>query len=501
MKTRKLFFLGMALVMTVVPSARGEYVPSRSRAPEPVREFRGAWVATVHNIDWPSKRGLSASSQKEEMERLLDSARSVGINAIVFQVRTECDALYESRIEPWSHWLTGQQGKSPGYDPLAFAIDACHARGMELHAWFNPFRASASPSSKKISSHISRTHSQLMLPAGTQVWANPASDYVRNRAIQVITDVVSRYDVDGVHMDDYFYPYPRYSGGKMVDQFDDSEDYQAYRRSGGRLELRDWRRYNIDRFVHELYLAVKRTRPSVKMGISPFGIWRPGHPPTVEATLDAYDHISADSRKWLNLGWIDYFSPQLYWRIDDKPHSFLTLSQWWAGENRQGRHLWPGIASNRIQSSEDRGRRASESIRQVEITREHAANSHGSGHIHWSFSAIRDDRDGLRRQLGRAYAATPITPASPWLGANTPSDVWVAPVIEGDGVTLKFRAAPDARWRLIQVRETPDGAWKTMRMVPAKATVYRIDGIPYEIALRNISPTGILSDQTVIRRP
>ena len=496
----KSVFTAIIALVGITLSAHADYVPSKTKAPDPVREFRGAWVATVHNIDWPSRKGLSASQQKAEMVRLLDSAASVGVNAIIFQVRTECDALYNSKIEPWSTWLTGSQGKSPGYDPLEFAIQECHKRGMELHAWFNPFRSSASDSSRKTSSHISKTHSSLMLRAGTQVWANPASDFVRQRAISVISDVVKRYDVDGIHMDDYFYPYPRNVGGKMTDQFDDSKDYQAYRKKGGKLGLRDWRRSNINGFVNQLYGTVKGIRPSVKMGISPFGIWRPGVPSSIEASLDAYDHISADSRKWLREGWVDYFSPQLYWRIDDRPHSFMTLAKWWAGENVKGRHLWPGIASNRIMSSEDRGRPATESIKQVDITRTVAANRYGSGHIHWSYKAIGADKGGLRKLLGRAYASTPITPASPWLGSTPPSHVWVAPKEEGNAVILQFRPSPDARWRLIQYRDSSGSAWRTQRMIPAKQSAYKLSKRPYEIAIRNISPSGILSEQTVIRR-
>lgn len=486
--------LGMILFASL---AHGDYVPSQSKAPNPEREFRGVWVATVHNIDWPSRKGLSASQQKEELVRLIDSAARVGINAVVFQIRTECDAFYPSKYEPWSAWLTGKQGPSPGYDPLQFAILEAHKRGMELHAWFNPFRASASDRNAKASNHISRTHPSLMLRAGTQVWANPASEFVRTRALNVITDVVRRYDIDAVHLDDYFYPYPKnVGGGKMVDQYDDSSAYQAYRRKGGRLDLRDWRRSNIDGFVNQMYRAVKSVRPSVKVGISPFGIWRPGHPRTVEASLDAYHHICADSRKWLREGWVDYFSPQLYWTIDDKPHSFTTLSKWWAGENVKRRHLWPGIASARIGRE---GRKASESIKQIEITRTVAANPLGSGHIHWNYDAIGDDRGGIRSLLGRAYAPTPLTPASPWLGTQKPKPVWVAPEKEAKSVLLKFSPSPEARWRYVQYRRSSGGSWRAMRMIPAKQSAVRVDGHPHEIAIRNVSPSGVLSDQTVIR--
>lgn len=500
MKTTTLYYQALTLLIFIHVTQAAKYVPSSSRAPEPTREFRGAWIAAVHNVDWPSKPGLPAATQKAELIRLLDSSAAVGVNAIIFQVRTECDALYQSKYEPWSYWLTGQQGKSPGYDPLQFAIAECHKRGMELHAWFNPFRASSSEKAIKQSNHITRTHRSLMLQAGTQVWGNPASDYIRQRAINVITDVVRRYNVDGIHIDDYFYPYPKKIGGQMRDQFNDSRDYQAYRNKGGRLGLRDWRRANINSFVEKLYRSIKATRSSVKFGISPFGIWRPGTPRGIEATLDSYDHIAADSRKWLREGWLDYLSPQLYWRIDDRPHSFTTLSKWWSGENVHKRHLWPGVASSRILSSEDPKRPASETIRQIDITRSIAATRMGSGHIHWSISSIRDNRGGLRSLLGRSYASTPIIPASPWLGQSSPGEIWVAPKDEGRTVLLQFRSNPGARWRIVQTKATPTSAWRTLRMIPATQSAFRISGSPAEIAIRNLSPTGVLSPQTVIKR-
>ncbi len=489
----------ICLLSTSLISMGAGYVPSPSRAPEPTREFRGAWVASVHNVDWPSRKGLSASQQRSELIAMLDSAARIGVNAVIFQVRTECDALYQSKYEPWSAWLTGTQGKSPGYDPLSFAIAESHKRGMELHAWFNPFRASASDSIPKVSNHISRTHPSSMMRAGTQVYANPSSSYVRQRAINVIMDVVQRYDVDGIHIDDYFYPYPKKIGGVMRDQFDDSASYNAYRRSGGKLGLHDWRRSNINSFIQTLYGSIKKTRSSVKFGISPFGIWRPGVPRGIEASIDPYQHLAADSRRWLNEGWVDYFSPQLYWRISDRPHSFMTLAKWWSGENKKGRHLWPGIASSRIQSSDDPGRPASETIQQIDVTRSVAATRYGSGHVHWSISALQDDRGGVRNLLGRSYASTPLIPATPWLGSGSPADLWVVAKPEANSVYLQFRPTPDARWRVVQIRDKSNSPWRTLRMIPGAQNAMRINGKPYEIALRNVSPTGMLSAQTVIR--
>lgn len=492
------FLSASVLILLSGSMARAEYIAVKANVPEPRREFRAAWIATVHNLDWPSTYSLSPQQQRAEMIALLDLAAATGLNAIIFQVRTECDAFYKSNLEPWSFFLTGKMGVGPadGYDPLAFTVAEAHKRGIELHAWFNPFRASATESSAKSSTHISRTHSSLMLPSGTMKWGNPGSEFIRKRAIDVMVDVTKRYDVDGVHIDDYFYPYPKTSGSKVYDQFDDSDSYQAYRAKGGKLDVRDWRRSNINSFVSSLYSSIKSTRPAVKVGISPFGIWRPGNPSNVKAGLDAYDHIFADSRNWLNQGWLDYFSPQLYWRIDSD-QDFTSLHRWWTGENKKGRHIWPGIASSRILSSDDRGRPSTESIRQIEVTRQYSSPQ-GPGHLHWSIEAIKKDRGGLRAKLRSAYAETAIPPASPWLGSSAPSPVFVAPVEEQGGVKLTFKPAPDARWRVIQVQNGSN--WSTLRAIPAAQDTIQIPGTPTAIAIRHISPTGILSIPTVLAR-
>lgn len=479
-------------------SAKADYHSVKSKVPEPRREFRAAWIATVHNIDWPSTYTLSPSQQRAELVGLLDLAAATGLNAVVLQVRTECDAFYKSDLEPWSWFLTGKMGVAPsdGYDPLAFAVQEAHRRGIELHAWFNPFRASTTERSGKSGNHITRTHPSLMLRAGSMKWGNPGSDFIRKRAIDVMVDVTKRYDVDAVHIDDYFYPYPKTVNGKTYDQFDDSASYRAYRAKGGKLDVRDWRRANINSFVSDLYSSIKSTKPWVEVGISPFGIWRPGYPSTVKAGLDAYDHIFADSRKWLQNGWLDYFSPQLYWRISGD-QNFTELTKWWTNENRQKRHLWPGIASSRIMSSEDKGRPASETTKQIDVTRQYASPM-GPGHIHWSIKAIKEDRGGLRSRLKTAYAENAIPPASPWLGNGAPGPVYVAPVEKNGGLTLSFKPAPDARWRVIQVKE--GSSWKTMRRIPASQEVYQFSKAPSEVAIRNVGPTGMISIPTVLKR-
>jgi len=493
----RFFFLLPVLALSGA-NLRADYVPVPAKAPEPKREFRAAWIATVHNLDWPSKPGLEPRQQRAEMVALLDLAAATGLNAVILQVRTECDAFYRSNLEPWSFFLSGDQGAGPadGYDPLAFAIEEAHKRGIELHAWFNPFRASATERSNKSPQHITRTHSSQMLSAGTMKWGNPASEFVRQRAIDVIVDVTRRYEIDGVHIDDYFYPYPKTSGGKTYDQFDDSASYRAYKAKGGRLELRDWRRDNINTFVRTAYGAVKATKSHVDFGISPFGIWRPGYPSSVKAGLDAYDDICADSRLWFNQGWLDYLSPQLYWRIDSD-QDYAALYQWWRGENKQSRHLFPGIASSRILSSDDRGRTAAETVKQIDLTRQKPSPA-GAGHLHWSIEALKSDRGGLRGKLRQAYAEAALPPASPWLGSAAPAPVYVAPSLTNAGLHLTFKPEPSARWRVVQAKHGNE--WTTLRQLPATQGAVQLQGAPDAVAIRHVGPSGMLSVPTILAR-
>ncbi len=496
---RLLSFLSVFLFVLAGPGASAaDYRPARVQPPEPAREFRGAWVATVHNIDWPSRPGLSPSQQRAELVSLLDLAARTGLNAVILQVRPEGDALYASKIEPWSYWLTGQMGKAPsdGYDPLAFAVAEAHRRGIELHAWFNPFRARATKSVSASSDHLSKTHPEWLMPAGSQTWADPGNRAVQDRAIEVMVDVTRRYDVDAIHIDDYFYPYPKKSGGRMIQQFDDSRTYAAYRSGGGDLSIEDWRRAEMNGFIQRLYTAIKQTKPWVKFGVSPFGIWRPGHPRGIEADLDSYAHISADSRTWLREGWVDYLSPQLYWRIDDKPHSFSALAKWWNDENKQGRHVWPGTASSRVMSDTDPGRPASEIARQIGVTRETVSNRLGAGHLHWSFAAIKADRGGLRGQLAPLYRTVAIPPASPWLSPpnDPPAPKPSIQVREGRAVVVFGQPQANARWRLVQARPQPGGEWFTLRLAWGGAPELTLPDVPAEIAVRNVGFAGRLSD-------
>ncbi|HEX4667157.1 MAG TPA: family 10 glycosylhydrolase [Chthoniobacterales bacterium] len=358
-----------------------------ANAPAAEREFRGAWVATVYNLDWPSKPGLPAATQKAQLRALLDRAAELKLNAILLQVRPASDALYASTKEPWSEFLSGRAGLSPGYDPLAFAIAEAHQRGIELHAWINPFRAALSASQDLPSNHVAKKHPHWVRRFGKQLWLDPGEPAARDYVLDIVRDIVRRYNIDGVHIDDYFYPYPLKPG---VATFPDDATWERYGVKSG-LSRADWRRENINDFVRSMYRVVKSTKPRVRVGISPFGIWRPGVPHTIRAGVDAYGQVFADSRKWLAEGWVDYLAPQLYWSIEPAAQSFPVLLDWWRAQSN-GKSIWPGIATERIGPK----RPAREIARQIELTRRGTAFP---GHIHWSMKALLRNQGGIDNLL------------------------------------------------------------------------------------------------------
>lgn len=382
--------------------------PAAAEAPA---EFRAAWVATVANIDWPSRPGLSADQQKQELLAILDRAAELKLNALVFQVRPAADALYRSSLEPWSPYLTGAMGQAPepDYDPLEMAVAEAHARGIQLHAWFNPYRAGhPSGNHEPSADHISKTHPELVREYGKYLWLDPGEPEAVKHSLAVMLDVVERYDIDGVHMDDYFYPYPIRDDAGQIVPFPDAESYE---RSGTTLERDDWRRQNVDRFVRRLYRRVKAKKPHVLVGISPFGIWRPGHPEGIVG-FDQYASLYADARKWLRRGWVDYFAPQLYWTIDSPGQSYPKLLAWWSEQNVQDRHLWPGLFTSRVASKANGNWPVEEIKNQIELTREAPG---ATGHIHFSMKAIMKNQGGVADMLEKLYDKPAKAPASPWL--------------------------------------------------------------------------------------
>ncbi|UJA07109.1 Glycosyl hydrolase-like 10 [Streptomyces collinus] len=302
-------------------------VPGR-REPRAEGEMRGVWLATVSNRDWPSRTGLTAAEQRGELIAHLDRAVRARLNTVVLQVRPTADALWPSPYEPWSECLTGTQGGDPGWDPLGTAVREAHARGLELHAWFNPYRVAEHDDPARLAaSHPARTHPDWVVTYGGKLYYDPGLPEVRAFVQRAVLDAVARYPVDAVHFDDYFYPYP--VAGQTFD------DDAAYDRYGGDFGSRaDWRRDNIDRLVRETAAGVRRVRPGTRFGISPFGVWRNAATDSrgsdTRAGVQTYDDLYADTRTWVRNHWIDYVVPQLYWHIGFAAADYATLVDWWA---------------------------------------------------------------------------------------------------------------------------------------------------------------------------
>ena len=470
--------------------ARLEWV--RTHAPHVDREFRAVWVATVANIDWPSAPGLSSLDQQEELLDILDRVRLLGMNAIILQIRPTADALYRSDLEPWSYYLTGGNGVAPDpeWDPLAFAVEQAHERGLDLHVWLNPYRAWHPTAPDSLAdNHVANLYPDAVHRYGSQRWMDPGSPEIADHSFNVIMDVVERYDIDGVHMDDYFYPYTiNDADGNRVD-FPDS---LAYARYGEGLDRSDWRRRNVDRFIERVYFGIKERKPWVLFGLSPFGIWRPGHPEGIRG-FDQYDGLYADARKWLRFGWVDYWTPQLYWSLDSAGQPYGPLLDWWVSQNVTHRHVWPGNAVYRADEGEDRAWPVEEVINQIERTRQTPG---ASGNVFFSMQAFRpDDQAVSDTLLIDAYATPALVPETTWLGADRPA----APVAEvrtlAGRTHVRVRPGDDQVVRnwAVQVHG-PDG-W-TQHVIPGSTRVLDWDGLSESqaIVIRAVGRLGLESE-------
>lgn len=474
--------------------------PTSAEPPPAPREFRAVWVATVANIDWPSAPGLSTGQQQAEARDLIAQARALGLNAIILQVRPAADALYESTLEPWSESLTGTQGRAPEprYDPLAFWVGEAHRAGLELHAWFNPYRARPSSARSPLAaSHVGLRHSEWVKAYGDMLWLDPGDTAAEAHTLGVILDVVRRYDVDGVHLDDYFYPYPVKDASSQAVDFPDEPSWKAYLARGGTLLRADWRRQNVDGFIERLGQAVHREKPLVRVGVSPFGLGRPDRRPAGITGFSQYDDLYAHAERWLEQGWVDYLVPQLYWKRDSPGQAFEPLLDYWRAQNPKGRHVWPGLFTSRIGSSEPWP--ANEIAGQIELVRSRGGDM---GHAHFSAVALKKDAGGIRGVLAGLYGGPALVPASPWLSATPPS----TPAVEitrvaKDPATLNLRLlSGEAPW-LLAVWARYGGAWHFFTMPGGAGSIpARMGEAPLDRALASsVGPTGLESPRGAVQ--
>jgi uncharacterized lipoprotein YddW (UPF0748 family) len=404
MKKAILFiFMGLAL-----QTAFGQ--PRADTSPEKNYEFRGVWIATLDNIDWPLRNQFDPASQKSEFVSQLEMHRRNGMNAVIVQVRPAGDAFYPSPYEPWSQWLTGKQGKAPMpfYDPLQFTIEEAHKRGFEYHAWCNPYRAGLSTNKSLLAhNHVARLHPEWFLEYGGKLYFDPGNKEGQDWVVKVIRDMVTRYDMDALHMDDYFYPYP--IAGKRF------PDYASYKKYGNGMKLADWRRSNVDSIIYKLSVAIKETKPWVKFGISPFGIWRnQDRDPQGSLTnggLSNYDDLYADILLWMKNDWIDYVAPQLYWEFGHPIADYQVLLDWW-NRNTFGKHCYIGLGiyragSNRAWKDRNQIPRQLDSLR---------SKPNIQGAVYYSSKIFKSNPNGWSDSLQRKYYREPaLVPEMPWL--------------------------------------------------------------------------------------
>lgn len=529
-------FRRLAAAVLIMAVARTTVVRAQPTPPPLEREFRAAWITPTEGGDWPSRPGLSVEEQKSELAAVLDAAQADGLNAVLLHVRTAADAFYPTKRAPWSRYLTGRDGVTSlgsyaGYDPVALAIDEAHARGLQLHVWFNPFRAMPPDDlGKPAAGHVTRTHPEWVRRYGKSTWIDPGIPAARRAVLDAILEVVDRYDIDGVHLDDYFYPYVeeatitrRVGKGKhrrritrrVTLSFPDNASWRKYGAAKGWTDRAAWRRANVDDFVRTLYAEVKARKRWVLVGISPFGIWRPGYPQGITG-LDSYAEVFADTRKWLREGWLDYLAPQLYWPLDNYQQRFTRLDAWWRSENALGRHLWPGLFTMRVASRNDPWP-ADEIAHEVDALRDaRRGTTESLGHVHFRMRTLLAPLEGDTTTFGAElrtteYATPAVPPASPWLGDAAPAmprllvpgDALQQGAV-GDGapsltsnalVTVAAGDTVPVRWWVVQTLGI-DGRWRE-RIAPAMTGTFSVmpsDVVGAEwIAVTALSRTGVAS--------
>ncbi|PEL82474.1 family 10 glycosylhydrolase [Bacillus wiedmannii] len=428
---QSLFTLSLLLAL-IIPASSTEAAEQQTQHKK--RELRAVWIATVFNIDWPVK-GASADEQKKHFISILDDVKSMGMNAVVVQVRPTSDAFYPSKYGPWSEYLTGTQGRDPGYDPLAFMVEEAHKRNLEFHAWVNPYRITTTHQdvNKLAANHPAKQNPDWVVKHGKQLLYNPGIPAVRDYVKNSVLEIVKNYDVDAIHMDDYFYPYAD------AKSFNDTIAYETY---GKGKNKDDWRRENVNTLVRDLSTSIKQTKSHVKFGISPFGIWR-NQQNDIQGSatkgLSAYDAIYADSRLWLHKEWVDYLTPQVYWSRSLKVANYDVLTKWWNNEAQGTRtHLYIGQAAYNINNSWDKAwENPDEMINQLALN---STLSNIKGSMFFSYKDLKKNVLGIKEQLrANAYKYPALVPTMPWLDNAAPSNPSEISVTDGsNGATISW---------------------------------------------------------------
>lgn len=427
----------------------------------PKHEFRAVWVATVVNIDWPSKPGLSTEEQKREAIEILNMHQRLGMNAVILQVRPAADAFYPSELEPWTRYLTGVPGKAPDpfYDPLHFWIEECHKRGMELHAWLNPFRVAQNADQPLAGNHIAFEHPEWILKYGNLLYFDPGLPETREFVAEVVKDIVARYDVDAIHFDDYFYPYP------LEEEFPDTASFARYNRGFFPENKADWRRENVDIIIKKLNETIKATKPWVKFGISPFGVWRnkADDPQGSDTRAGAtnYDDLYANIIKWQKMGWIDYILPQLYWQIGHRLVDFKLLARWWRNHSYgRAMYIGHGVYKSDVNSNVPEWTLPGELPGQIRYLR---SIPEIGGSAFYSSKHFKRNLQGFQDSLMfDLYKYPAVVSPMPWLDNQLPQPV----------ANFKKRWWKGIKWETLSEQNDMDKPWRIIVYLNVKGTPF-----------------------------
>jgi len=404
----------------------------------PKRELRSAWITTFTNLDWPSSKGLTSLQQKNEFLRIVSDFQKNSINAVIGQVRASSDAFYKSKLSPWSEWLTGQQGQAPdsNFDPLKFMVKECHKRNMEFHAWFNPFRAISHVKFSSIAeNHITKKKPEWFFKYGNSVYYNPGIPEVRTYICNIVKEVVKNYDIDGVHFDDYFYPYT--IKGEIIP---DEKEFKIYSR--GCTSIHDWRRDNINLLIQEVAQVIKTEKKHVKFGVSPLAIWR-NHKQDPKGSFtnsgqSSYDNLYCDTKLWIEESWVDYMAPQLYWSTSNKFANYNHLINWWT-KNEYKSHLYVGHAIYKLDTKNRHSFGTEELVKQVNISRQ---NGKVNGNIYFRAKAFVSNHQNFQKTIGESiYKYPSLVPAMKWIDSIAPSKpIKLKAKIENKKVHLSWKS-------------------------------------------------------------